>query len=299
MERLMVRSTTAGVWVLAAVLGCEPSEKATPTADEVASPVPANSMVQPEKASATADEVDSSVQASSLARLDVKVFYRERVALPPTSTLHVILEDGAKMDVAAEEVTEVEVPIEAGPPYDVPLEYDPALMSPQGRYGVRARIENEGKLLFASTQFNPAFGADGSLASPANDPVEVLVSRVPSSPKPSMASLTDTRWVLQRLNGKPAGPGAGGKAAVIMLQGSESRAAGFAGCNRFTGGYIVGAGELSFENMAMTKRLCSEGMGLERDFSRALTVTRSYRIDGGTLSLIDQNGTVVAVFEAG
>ena len=183
----MVRSTTVGVWILAAVLGCEPSEKASPATDEVAaSPAQTDSMVQLQEASPAADEVDS-----------------------PAET------------------------------------------------------------------------------------------RVPSSPKPSMAPLTETRWVLQTLNGEPARPGAGGKAAELTLQGSESRAAGFAGCNQFTGDYFIGAGELSFGNMAMTKRLCPEGMGLERDFSTALTVTRNYRIDGNTLSLVDQNGTVVAVFKAG
>ena len=204
----MDRSIIASIWILAAVLGCEPSERASPMADEAASPTPTDAIVQLEKVSPTADEAGSLGETRSVAQSE-------------------------KASVTADEI-------------------------------------------------------DSSVQ-----------ARVPSSPEPSMASLTDTRWVLQTLSGKPAGPGAGGKAANITLEGSESRATGFAGCNQFNGGYIVGAGELSFGNMAMTKRLCSEGMGLERDFSRVLTVTRSYRIDGNTLSLVDQNGTVVAVFEAG
>lgn len=202
MERHMFRSMTAGVWLFAAALGCQPSEKESRNVDVVDSSVEAKSSTQPEKASPALEEIDPS-------------------------------------------------------------------------------------------------GVSGSPTSSTDDPLEGQVNVAPTAPTPSMASLTDTRWVLQTLNGKPAGSGAGGKAADLTLQGSESLAAGFAGCNQFTGGYMIGEGGLSFGNLAITKRLCPEGMGLERDFTRALSFTRSYRIDGETLSLIDQNGTVVAVLEAG
>lgn len=204
----MVRSMTAGVWLVAVAFGCQPTEKASTTVDAVDSPSPvqadSTAVVQAEKASPKVGEVEPSLPANS-----------------------------------------------------------------------------------------------GSPASPSDEPIEEGGSGAPTAPTPSMASLTDTRWVLQTLSGKPAGSGAGGKPADITLQGSESRAAGFAGCNQFTGSYTIGEGGLSFGSLAMTKRLCTEGMGLERDFTRALSFTRSYRIDGDTLSLVDQNGTVVAVLRAG
>ena len=184
-------------------------------------------------------------------------------------------------------------------PTGSPSSTTPAALSLQGRYGVRARIENEGRLLFASTQFNSAFGTNGSPAEPTNDPVKVLVSRVPSTRAPSGAPITGTRWVLQSLGGKPAGLGAGGRAPDITLQGSESRAAGFAGCNQITGGYTLESDQLSFGQMAMTRRACADGMELERDFAKGLQETKSYRIEDDTLSLRDENGTVVAVLRAG
>jgi len=273
----MVRSTITGVWILAAAFGCQPTEGKTPALDPV----------------------DAPEDTKAMAQLNVEVFYRERIMLPPTSTVEVVLEDGAKMDVAAELVTKAEVPVKTGPPYRVTLEYDPAVLSLQGRYGVRARIENEGRLLFTSTQFNSAFGTNGSPAEPTNDPVKVLVSRVPSTRAPSGAPITGTRWVLQSLGGKPAGLGAGGRAPDITLQGSESRAAGFAGCNQITGGYTLEGDQLSFGQMAMTRRACADGMELERDFAKALQETKSYRIEDDTLSLRDENGTVVAALRAG
>jgi uncharacterized lipoprotein YbaY len=111
----MVRSTITGVWILAAAFGCQPTEGKTPALDPV----------------------DAPEDTKAMAQLNVEVFYRERIMLPPTSTVEVVLEDGAKMDVAAELVTKAEVPVKTGPPYRVTLEYDPAVLSLQGRYGVR------------------------------------------------------------------------------------------------------------------------------------------------------------------
>jgi putative lipoprotein len=273
----MVRTTTASVCILAAALGCQPNE-AKPTSLEGA---------------------DQAKDANAMAKLNVQVFYRERIMLPPTSTLRVVLEDGAKMDVAAVQVTEVEVPVETGPPYNVTLEYDPSTLDPKGRYGVRARIENEGRLEFTSTSFNSAFGTHGSSADPANDPVEVLLQRVPAARAPSGISITGTQWVLETLRGKPAGLGAGGRAPNITLQGSEPRVSGFTGCNQISGGYTLEGNMLSFGQMAMTMRACPDGMELERDFAKALSETKSYQIEGDTLSLKDEAGTVVAVLKEG
>jgi putative lipoprotein len=273
----MVRSTTAGVWMLAAVFGCQPGEGKTPPPDSV----------------------DASGDTKAKGQLHVEVFYRERIMLPPTSTLEVVLEDGAKMDVAAELITKATVPVKTGPPYKVTLDFDPEALDPRGRYGVRARIENEGVLLFTSTEFNSAFGANGSASEPMNDPVKVMLSQVPRGQARSGASITGTRWVLHTLRDKPAGLGAGGRAAEITLQGSEPRASGFAGCNQVSGGYTLEGDQLSFGNMAMTLRACPEGMELERDFAKALSETKSYGIEGDTLSLRDANGTVVAVLKAG
>jgi len=135
--------------------------------------------------------------------------------LPPTATLTVTLEDGAKMDVAAVKVAEATVPIDGAPPYRVTLSHQPSELDPRGRYGVRARIENEGQLMFISTRFNPAFGTDGSADSPAHDPVSVMVSRVAAGRNAKGSSITGTRWFFKTLYGEDAGTGAGGDAAHI------------------------------------------------------------------------------------
>jgi putative lipoprotein len=272
----MTRSTIAAALSVAAMAGC-PQSDPVQTAGEAST---------------------SSSGAGSAAELHVEVAYRERMMLPPTATVEVVLEDSAKMDVAADLIASESVPAKSGPPYRITLHYDPSKLSPRGRFGIRARIEDQGKLMFTSTDFIPAFGKQGSYDEPPNDPVRVLVRRASGSATSSATSITNTRWVLQELRGEPAGLGAGGRAPEITLQGAESRVSGFAGCNQITGGYVLDGDKLSFGQMAITMRACEEGEALEREFAKVLGETRSYEIAGSTLRLRDEAGAVVAELEA-
>lgn len=275
-EVRMIRPTVVIAWTLAAAVGCQKGE---PMETEGKGGMPSS-------------------ETGSTAELHVEVFYRERMMLPSTATLEVVLEDSAKMDVAADLIAREILPTQSGPPYRVTLQYDPSTLNPKGRFGVRARIEKQGKLVFTSMEFNPAFGTHGSHDEAPNDPVRVLVRPTPGSAKPSAASITGTRWVLRTLRGEIAGLGAGGPARHITLQGAEPRVSGFAGCNQITGGYALEDDQLSFGPTAMTGRACIEGEELEREFAEALQETRSYDIAGDVLRLRDGTGTVIAELRA-
>lgn len=273
---MYTRRVTA-VLILAAAMGCESGG-----AGEKPSDLPQDSVEPTEPP----------------AELQVEVFYRERMMLPPTAKLSVTLEDSAKMDVAAVKIAEATVPTDGAPPYRLTLSYEPSELDPRGRYGVRARIENEGELMFTSTQFNPAFGTDGSASSAPHDPVKVMVTRVAGGRPANVTSITGTRWVFKKLHGEDARTGAGGNPAHITLQGAEPRASGFAGCNQITGAYELDGNALSFSKMAMTMRACPEGMDLDREVTKALEATRSYQISGSTLRLMDEGGEAIAELEA-
>lgn len=277
----MPKRTTRALIVLAVMAGCEagtmntePEPKAEPEASE------------------------TNTEATAPAELHVEVFYQERMLLPPTAILEVTLEDGAKMDVAAEQIAKTSMALHTAPPYRVTLEYDASKLHGRGRYGVRARIENEGRLMFTSTEFNPAYGDDGAHSGAPHDPVEVLLKRVSGAPRTGAASITGTRWVLQTLRGKEAGVGAGGKAPFFTLQGAEPRVSGFAGCNRFSGGYELEPGKLSFSRLAMTMMACLEGMDLEREVAKLLEETRTFQVSGNRLELQAEDGTPLATLQA-
>ena len=104
--------------------------------------------------------------------IEGSIWYRERIALPPSAEIRVLLEDVARMDVPADVIASTRVEPKGGPPWSFSLPYDPEKLQERGRYVVRVRIEDAGRLLFISTESTPAFGRD------PNIPLEIRVSRV-------------------------------------------------------------------------------------------------------------------------
>ena len=93
-----------------------------------------------------------SPQPVAKAALDGEVFYLQRIALPPTATLSVTLQDVSLADAPAVTLAKQQGPVNGQVPLPFHLDYDPAQVKPGHRYSVSARIEHEGKLLFISTE---------------------------------------------------------------------------------------------------------------------------------------------------
>jgi putative lipoprotein len=101
-----------------------------------------------------------------------EVWYRERIALPPGAKVIVTLEDQSRADAPATVITDyTHVVDEQAPPYSFRLVYDPSAIDDRMRYGLRARIEMDGKLMFTSTEhIDPFAGEPG-------EPVRIMVSK--------------------------------------------------------------------------------------------------------------------------
>lgn len=229
----------------------------------------------------------------SVARIEGSVWYRERIALPPGAEVEVQLQDVSRADAMATVLASVLLKPESGPPYPFSIEYDPASIDPRMRYALRATISLEGRLMFTSTDYIDPF---------AGNPVEVLVRRVPAPVQAKGPALEGTRWVLATLGDEAAPNGAGGKPVDLEFLSEEGRAAGFSGCNRYTGGYSrEGASEhaspLSFGNLAGTMMACVEGGELEQSYLQTLARVDGFRLQGETLSLL-AGPEVLATFRA-
>lgn len=107
--------------------------------------------------------------------IEGSIWYRERIALPPSAEIRVLLEDVSRMDVPAEVIASTRVEPRGGPPWAFSLAFDPEKLQERGRYVVRVRIEDVGRLLFISTESTPAFGRD------PETPLDIRVSRVPNA----------------------------------------------------------------------------------------------------------------------
>jgi heat shock protein HslJ/uncharacterized lipoprotein NlpE involved in copper resistance len=111
------------------------------------------------------------------------------------------------------------------------------------------------------------------------------------------APLIDTPWVLTELANEPVAAGPGQREATIRFM-TESRVAGFGGCNRFSGTYTLEGRLLRIGTLAVTQMACADGPGVEAEYLKALEATRQFQIHRGTLDLLDSVGRNAARFKA-
>ena len=118
-----------------------------------------------------AEQVTEPEQAPDNSLMQVisgEVFYRERIALPPGAEVLVTLEDQSRADATATILTDyTHVVDDDQQPFAFRLVYDPAAIDERMTYGLRARIMQDGKLLFTSTEHVDPF---------AGNPVRILVT---------------------------------------------------------------------------------------------------------------------------
>ena len=99
-----------------------------------------------------------------------EVWYRERIVLPPGARVIVAIEEQSRADASATAMPGYTHVVDGQGPYTFRLVRDPATIDERMRYGLRARIELDGTLLFTSTEhINPFAGEPG-------EPVRVMVS---------------------------------------------------------------------------------------------------------------------------
>jgi putative lipoprotein len=238
-------------------------------------------------------QADMTDEPATVAHIEGSVTYRERMMLPPGVEVEVQLQDISKADAGATVLATVLITPQGGPPYNFAIEYDPSTIDPRMRYALRATISMGERLLFTSTDYIDPF---------QGNPVEITVKRVPEAVRREGPALENTVWVLATLAGEPAPAGAGGKTVDIQFTGDDKRAAGFSGCNRYTGGYARdGVSEhgspLKLGPMAGTMMACPDGGDLERNYLQVLGRVNAFRLEGDTLSLL-AGPEVLATFRA-
>jgi putative lipoprotein len=233
----------------------------------------------------------------SISRIEGSVFYRERIALPGNAELEVQVLDITDPNEPLTLLSSGAVKIQGGPPHDFQIEINLANIDTSKlkdrSYGLRASIHADGKLMFASKGFVDASGGE---------PKRILVMRVANNENKVINLLEGTHWGLLTLGSDYADLGAGGKQLDIRFMAEDTRAAGFSGCNRFSGRYTRedssdSQGSLTFGPLAGTRMACPQGRGdIELDYLQALEKVTAYRLLDNTLSLL-AGDVIVASFK--
>jgi len=107
--------------------------------------------------------------------------------------------------------------------------------------------------------------------------------------------LTGTAWTLTMLDGRGALP----QATAWIRFDDASHFSGSTGCNSLGGTWKSSGSDISFGEIRTTLIGCPGPVGeQEAAFNAALSATRSYAIDRGTLLLKDGSGALRMTFEA-
>ena len=113
------------------------------------------------------------------------------------------------------------------------------------------------------------------------------------------APLAGTYWNVKQVGELSFKPLKGGRDAHLRLDAKQKRATGYCGVNSFSGSFESGPASLSFGPLAATRRAGPpQAMAFESAYFKALGATRSYRISGAMLELLDAEGKPQARLEA-
>ena len=112
--------------------------------------------------------------------------------------------------------------------------------------------------------------------------------------KAQQVSITNTEWRLVKLNAEDLS--SVNPPITLSLDEVQKKVNGFAGCNRFFGGYELNQSMLKFGNMGSTKMFCEDKSALEDKYFRALGEVQSFKSESDKLFLL-AGSTVILEFK--
>lgn len=110
--------------------------------------------------------------------------------------------------------------------------------------------------------------------------------------------ITDRKWKLVELAGKPVADKINGKEPFILLHSKDNRYSGSGGCNGLGGEFTLQEhGRVKFTQGMSTMMAC-ENMEIEKELNRVLITADNYSLSGDDLSLNKARMAPLARFRA-
>ena len=132
----------------------------------------------------------------------------------------------------------------------------------------------------------PAPANGDATYAPAPTPQQPDATEPPAEETP--LELVGTSWVALEIDGRPA---TGGQSTLEFM--ANGKAAGRAGCNRYSGGVELHGPSIRFSDQVSTKMACpAPQMEQEQRFLNALQGVSSLRLQRDELLLLDASGAV-------
>ncbi len=207
------------------------------------------------------------------------LLYKERMFLPPNSSITITLEDlsHANTIIASKTFNATK-----SPPFHFTLSYDANKIEKTSHYALRAKITHDNQLLFSTIED----------IDPFHKPLKVLLRRMGN--KKADLPIQNKYWKLLRIEDVTIIPSEKLKDPNFILE-KENKVVGFSGCNRFSGMYQIEGDAINFSQIDMMQMTCQETMPTEQAFQNVLQKTTHYKIQGEKLQLFS-NTQVLASF---
>lgn len=205
------------------------------------------------------------------------VVYRERMALPETAQVEVVLADVSLADAPATIIASTSfVPNHSSPiPYE--LKFDSGAINPKHHYALQAKISVGEQLLFTTTTNHAVFAGD------END-TQIFVERTSSAPETANRQQLVGSWVINEIDGKKPE----GRSPLTIMFSSDGRAAVYAGCNNMSAEVKIDNRKMNFGLIMSTQMACDEVlMKQEEKVSKILSRVQNYELAADGLVLLD------------
>jgi heat shock protein HslJ len=102
--------------------------------------------------------------------------------------------------------------------------------------------------------------------------------------KNQQVSITNTEWKLVKIDNEDFS--SLNPPITISLDEAQKKVSGFAGCNRFFGGYELNQSTLKFGNIGSTKMFCQDKSEIEDKYFKALGEVQSFKSESDKLFLL-------------
>jgi heat shock protein HslJ len=117
----------------------------------------------------------------------------------------------------------------------------------------------------------------------------------PGSESAATTPLAGTSWAAKHIDGA----GVIDNAQLTLVFGTDKRVSGHAGCNQYGGRVTLNGASMQVDEVFATLMACVKPALMEQEsrYLAALRATRSYRMDGTKLVLLDGSGKARLTFD--
>lgn len=148
----MIRSPVLLSACLLTLLGCRPDPEVPATSPAAPTAVSAAQAAVSAAGESVPSAATDAVTATLSGVIRGEVWYRQRIALPPSAVLTVQLLDVSRADAPATLLASQTLSAERQVPLAFELHYDPAQIDGRMSYALQARIEDGNQLRFINTE---------------------------------------------------------------------------------------------------------------------------------------------------